>query len=216
MLAEPASTHALPALSARAKSTPSTPMYAFPAAVAQMFAPAVLSPRDKQSVKATRTINLSANLPPYHRGQVVFLCPCPQRNQPFCVTDLHFALARRAYFPKKYCCPAKFWRDTKREVACHTEGRNQPFAPSLAHFLQNDASFGQHALRYRTHFVAVSKNSAALLGKFAALFLISWTDLMETDPFATKVVATTHKQCGRSKIHHGRQSQQVPCFHHHS
>lgn len=126
LLAEPASTHALPALSARAKSTPSTPMYAFLAAAAQMFAPAVLSPRDKQSVKATRTINLSANLPPYHRGQVVFLCPCPQRNQPFCVTDLHFALARRAYFPKNIAVPQSFGEIPREKLHAIRKGVTNP------------------------------------------------------------------------------------------
>ena len=45
--AEPASTPAPLALSAKAKSTPSTPISAFPAAPAQILAPAVLSPRDK-------------------------------------------------------------------------------------------------------------------------------------------------------------------------
>ena len=45
--AEPASTPAPLALSAKAKSTPSTPISAFPAAPAQILAPAVLLPRDK-------------------------------------------------------------------------------------------------------------------------------------------------------------------------
>lgn len=126
LLAEPASTHALPALSARAKSTPSTPMYAFPAAVAQMFAPAVLSPRDKQSVKATRTINLSANLPPYHRGQVVFYARVRKEISRFVSRICILHLLAERIFLKYIAVPQSFGEIPREKLHAIRKGVTNP------------------------------------------------------------------------------------------